>query len=347
MAITETNQFLHTLDRLQGELALEAGSSCSSAHENIFVSVVAGLFEDNPSRHLVTLGWGVPPRSAVQDLPCAVLSEDSSQVVSAHRTDGLGQFQVDLEPGRYTLHFVTEVRSPVDIEALLQLGDEAALEFLQDCLADEQTLADLRRQIQTCLEERQRQTDRLARLIAELLTAYREHGPEATRAAVAKVPWTETPTSVPTLVFSMSTRSAPPTKEPGPRSVTPPGLPAIEVVSDEVRIRQFAREVPFGVVRVLAKGKSTGLLLGTCLVAMPEYRTAAGEAFCSADIGVAEVLGSESDPLGVDYYVVAAAPTTFAWFPVDEVEELGGRPDVTGNAELKRKVSRLIDELKR
>jgi len=366
MGISETREFFRTLNQLQHALPLEAGSSSSSAHENVFLSVVAGLYEDNPSRHLVTLGWGLPPRAAVRDLPCAVLSEDGERVVSAHRTNGLGQFQVNLEPGRYSLHFVIEVRSPIDIEALLRLADEPALEFLRDCLVDEQTPAELRSQIQARLDEQQA-ARRMTAAIGELLTAFREGGPEATLAAVARIPWTEESTSVPTpagILMAKSVRqpggAGPPTAQPPdlpaihapraegtrPPAAQPPGLSIIEVVRDVLTIRQLARDVPFGVVRVLAKGKSRGMLLGTRLLAMPEYQTAGGEAFCSAEIRLNEVKGIETDPQGIDYYVVAATPATFAWFPAEEVEEFRSLSPVADDSKLRQKVSQLISELK-
>ena len=127
-----------------------------------------------------------------------------------------------------------------------------------------------------------------------------------------------------------------------------PALTRIQPTGDALDIRQPAGQVPYGVVRVLAMGASRKQILGTRLVGMPEYETAHGSRVLLGQRQARRDPRNRTGPAWrSNYYVVAATPSTLAWFPAGEVEELLEQPSVADDVNLKRKIERLTDVLKR
>lgn len=109
-------------------------------NDTLILYVAPGVDPSSPTRHLIRLGGGGNVARIAQQLPCGILSRDGA-VVAARRTDISGCFWIELAQGEYSLRFVNEIRTRVDVDILVRLNDSAAREQLAvaaefPCLAE-------------------------------------------------------------------------------------------------------------------------------------------------------------------------------------------------------------------
>jgi hypothetical protein len=109
----------------------------------------------------------------------------------------------------------------------------------------------------------------------------------------------------------------------------------IRIQGDEVVVRYPAEQIPYGVVRILAKQEE--LLVGTCLLPVLRYGPV-----CSNLCPAVWVVG-ERDPRTLNWYVQPANQGTLPWFPAREVAALLERADVRGSEELSGQVHTLLE----
>ncbi|MCY2987383.1 MAG: hypothetical protein NTY19_05895 [Planctomycetota bacterium] len=338
------------------DLRLTQGRSAYHELEEGFWMVTTRQRPDQRLEHLVTLSLGPHLRPAARNLAWGLEPKTAAGGFSwCGRTDHRGQFRVaDLTPGQHRLKYVLEVRGEEDVQLLEQLADPWGWEALDEAQHDASLPVGLRRLAVAALQEHRAEVA----WITDLLTAYREGGPEATTAVVARAPRHAPSARQAAPSGALSGSSAPParpstearstkTGQTVPPLEDVPDLTRIEPIGHVLEIRQPAERVPFGVARILAHGASRKQLLGTRLVCLPEYETAHGTVFCSASVRCDEILGAERDPLEIHYYLHPAQPKTLAYFQLAEVEQLLAQPSVASDMKLKTKIECLRNLLKR
>ncbi|NLS93544.1 MAG: hypothetical protein GXX96_15405 [Planctomycetaceae bacterium] len=325
-------EFNHILEELENTITITPGRVSRCSRGGVFLMVGPLTVPAHADRHLVTLGWGVPPKLAVQDLPCAMLTAEN-RILSVHRTDSRGQFEFDAEQlsGVIHFHFIPDVRSQLDVDILLQLADEEAIEFLEDRLCDDEVSVELKAYI----------ARRLSTTSSALQEAFQTTGPlEGTPPNIlAGAPsggvseWCYVP--VADGMGGQPLADLEPARDFAP----------VDLDGDMLVINVPADKVPYGVVRVSANAKGDQAPLGSCLLPIGEYGPP-GHTVRATQCNVRPLIG-ERRPADVEYHVQPANRETIAAgaFPAAEVEALLQHPDVQQFAGLKTDIERLSKEL--
>jgi hypothetical protein len=357
------------LDTL-GDLRLHHGQSTHHSLDGGFWMVSCRKRPDGALDHLITLARGYPTGKEVQGLAWGLTA--AAGPAASHRvgrTDARGQAWIrGLAPGEYRLRYVAVVRSVEDVEILEQLGDEPARLMLESAASDATLPGPVRGRAQRALQASEDVRDvipiplsvrepadeipepprEVIGSIADLLEHARGHQRDLAAVTIEMPLWARL--RLGGYQVSVVAESLKKTGLSEPGSI-PQRLPQTHAIEARTEFRELAMtldsaEVPFGVVRILARGQSRGTLLGSLVAALPEYVSARGDRYRAGSVGFDAILKGQDDPVGVDYHVRAASDATLSWFTLDEVQELLQQPDVSDDPNLTADVNRLIERLR-
>jgi hypothetical protein len=331
-----------------GELRLTAGQSVYHELPEGFWSVTYREQPEGGLNHLITLGIGYPPGAVVQGLAFGIApADDPARFQRVSRTDRRGQAWIEgLEHGQaYRVRYVPSVRAVDDVAVLAQLGDDAAQETLEAASHDPTLASTVREQAAAALRQESEEFGIIS-MVSHLFQRSREGERNLPASSLRDAPWSRwgalSVSDVP-IPMKMAARSDQPELALPPLPV----VPSIELRGHEVVVRQATKDVPYGLVCLLALGRSSLTFLGNCLLAMKEYPSPRGGTYRAGKINTDVMLLGLSDPLGIDYHAVPVSNQTMSWFRANEIERLLKAPPVVDDPSLRADVERLLGDLRR
>jgi len=304
-----------------GELRLTVGQSVYQELPEGFWSVTYREQPEGGLNHLITLGIGYPPGVVAQGLAFGIApADDPATFRQVSRTDRRGQAWIKgLEHGQaYRVHYVPRVRTGEDVTVLAQLGDDAAHEMLEEASHDSTLASTVRERADAALRQLSEESGIIS-MVANLFQSYREGDRNLPASSLRDAPWNRWGALT---VSDVSTPLKLAARSDQPELALPPlpAVPSIELRGHEVVIRQATEDVPYGLVCLLALGRSSLTFLGNCLLAMKEYPSPQGGTYRAGKIDTDVILLGLSDPLGIDYHAVPVSKQIMGWFRADEIE---------------------------
>ncbi len=317
-------------------------------------------FRDRPDgslNHLITLALGYPPADEVCGLAWGLAPEDDPTIIHrAGRTDRRGQSWISgLAPDRtYRVRYVPRVQSVEDVAVLERVDDQAAQGTLEAAANDAELTPSVRARAAEALDSL-REEPVIISMVEHLLRRYRDGERDVRVESLRRVPWRKFGGLAVTQSLSTGTlaarsgmvraRGSVRTRGGVPALPPLPELRSIKVQGEEIHLVLPGEDVPYGVVRIFAQGESSERLLGVYLMAMPEDKTDRGTRYRAGSVRTREVLGDQTDPLGIDYFAVPATEKTLSWFSTGEIQSLLLRPAMARDAQLRADLERLLERL--
>jgi len=349
------NRFEHDLRCLEERLRFTPGQTLFDREGEVFLQGRPRATPDDPNRYRITLGRNMRATADVQRLPCSLIGADGA-IAAATWTNDLGQADFSLAAGEYALRCVWNVQDAIDAEILATLGDDLAIDYLKNCLEDEELPVPLRQRVQAVLESlcgpsggdgnvpvplfEPAQSDPFVLEIARLIRE--SHQANDACEDIAAIPALVLRTLAAPRYAKLrcdATVGAEVQELAGHAACEPP-CPAvagdwIEIQGDEVVLNIPQKDVPYGVVRVFAQAEDS--LLGTCLVPLVKYSEERGSTLPAYRVV------RDRNPRSVTWHVQAATLEYLPWFPAAQVEALLQWPEVKDDEELQARVRELLE----